>query len=147
VGGQYAGAAVYQYERGPNGVNYAVGGEVPISTSEEATPEATLRLRKAQIIQRAALAPAEPSPQDRRIAAVAARMEAVARAEIALSRSQNDADKDALKPEHNSTSSEKEEIQETSGPPASIQLAAGTSTRDEQDRLLRRLSTREHVQS
>lgn len=81
AGGQYAGAPVYQYERGPNGVNYAVGGEVPISTGEEATPEATLY--KARIIRRAALAPAEPSAQDRRVAAMASRMEATARAEIA----------------------------------------------------------------
>lgn len=84
AGGQYAGAATYQYQRGPNGVNYAVGGEVPISTSEEATPEATLR--KAQIIRRAALAPAEPSPQDRKIAAMATQMERVARTEIARER-------------------------------------------------------------
>jgi hypothetical protein len=81
AGGQYAGAATYEYQRGPNGVNYAVGGEVPISTSEEATPQATLR--KAQIIRRAALAPAEPSPQDRRVAAMATQMESAARAEIA----------------------------------------------------------------
>jgi SprA-related family. len=84
AGGQYAGAASYQYERGPNGVNYAVSGEVRISTSEEPTPEATLR--KAQIIRRAALAPAEPSPQDRRVAAMAAQMETAARAEIARAR-------------------------------------------------------------
>ena len=80
AGGQYAGAATYQFERGPNGVNYAVGGEVQISTSEEAPPQATLR--KAQIIRRAALAPAEPSPQDRKIAAMATQMESAARAEI-----------------------------------------------------------------
>jgi len=84
AGGQYAGAATYEFERGPNGVSYAVGGEVPISTSEEATPAATLR--KAQIIRRAALAPAEPSPQDRRVAAMAAQMESAARAEIVRSR-------------------------------------------------------------
>ena len=30
VGGQYAGAASFTYQRGPNGVSYAVGGEVPI---------------------------------------------------------------------------------------------------------------------
>lgn len=84
AGGQYAGAASYQYERGPNGINYAVAGEVQISTSEEPTPEATLR--KAQVIRRAALAPAEPSPQDRRVAAMAAQMEAAARAEIARTR-------------------------------------------------------------
>lgn len=81
AGGQYAGAATYEFKRGPDGVNYAVGGEVKISTSKENTPEATLR--KAQIIRRAALAPAEPSPQDRRVAAMATRMEAQARAEIA----------------------------------------------------------------
>lgn len=81
AGGQYAGAATYQYQRGPNGVNYAVGGEVSISTSEEPTPEATLR--KAQIIRRAALAPAEPSPQDRKVAAMATQMESAARVEMA----------------------------------------------------------------
>lgn len=81
AGGQYAGAAIYKFERGPNGVNYAVSGEVQISTSEEATPEATLR--KAQVIRRAALAPAEPSPQDRRVAAMATQMEGAARAEMA----------------------------------------------------------------
>jgi len=32
VGGQYAGAPRYQYERGPDGVNYAISGEVSIST-------------------------------------------------------------------------------------------------------------------
>ena len=31
VGGQYAGSPSFTFERGPDGVNYAVGGEVPIS--------------------------------------------------------------------------------------------------------------------
>jgi hypothetical protein len=88
AGGQYAGAPVYQFERGPNGVNYAVSGEVPISTGEEATPEATLQ--KARIIRRAALAPAEPSPQDRRVAAMASQMEVEARAEIARARTREE---------------------------------------------------------
>ncbi len=84
VGGQYAGAASYTYERGPNGVNYAVGGEVSISTGKAATPEQTLQ--KAQVIRRAALAPAEPSATDRQVAAEATRMEAQARQDIALVR-------------------------------------------------------------
>ena len=84
AGGQYAGAAQYQFERGPNGVNYAVSGEVSISVGKEATPEETLQ--KAQIVRRAALAPAEPSPQDRRVAAQATRMESEARQEIAQAR-------------------------------------------------------------
>ena len=82
VGGQYAGAPTYTYQRGPNGVNYAVGGEVSISTSEIAgDPEATLQ--KALQVQRAALAPAEPSSQDRKVAAQASQMAAQARIDIA----------------------------------------------------------------
>ena len=82
VGGLYAGAPRYQYERGPDGVNYAVAGEVSISTGAvNGDPEATIE--KAQIVRRAALAPAEPSAQDRRVAAQATQMEAEARVELA----------------------------------------------------------------
>lgn len=81
VGGRYAGAPKYQYERGPDGVQYAVGGEVPISTGKEATPQETLI--KAQIVRRAALAPAEPSAQDYKVAAQASRLETEARQELA----------------------------------------------------------------
>lgn len=81
VGGQYAGAPRYQYEKGPDGVNYATSGEVPISASSVGgDPQATID--KAQTIRRAALAPAEPSPQDRRVAAMATQMEAKAQAEL-----------------------------------------------------------------
>ncbi|TVZ37709.1 SprA family protein [Alteromonadaceae bacterium 2753L.S.0a.02] len=80
IGGLYAGAAQYQFERGPDGVRYAVGGEVPINVGREASPEATIA--KMQIVKRAALAPAEPSPQDRSVAAQASRLEAQARQEL-----------------------------------------------------------------
>jgi hypothetical protein len=81
VGGQYAGSAQYSYQRGPDGVNYAVGGEVPIDTGViNGDPRATLE--KMQIVQRAALAPAEPSSQDRRVAALASQQASQARAEI-----------------------------------------------------------------
>lgn len=86
VGGQYAGAASYQYERGPDGVNYAVAGEVPIDVGRGATPEESIR--KAQIVRRAALAPADPSPQDRSVAAMASQMEADARQELNAQRTQ-----------------------------------------------------------
>lgn len=82
VGGQYAGSPTYSFVRGPDGIGYAVGGEVSIDTSPVPNdPEATLR--KAQVIRAAASAPAEPSPQDRRVAAQAASLENEARAELA----------------------------------------------------------------
>ncbi|WP_051235024.1 putative metalloprotease CJM1_0395 family protein [Marinimicrobium agarilyticum] len=81
LGGRYAGAPQYEYERGPDGVSYAVSGEVPIDTSAVPNdPQATIE--KAQQIRRAAYAPAEPSDTDRRVAAQAAQMEAEARAEL-----------------------------------------------------------------
>jgi hypothetical protein len=82
IGGQYAGSASYTYQRGPDGVNYAVGGEVSIDASTiPGDPAATLQ--KMQLIQRAALAPAEPSAQDRKVAALAAQQANQARAELA----------------------------------------------------------------
>lgn len=81
VGGKYAGSPVYEFVRGPDGVSYAVGGEVSIDTSPvPGDPEATIA--KAQQIRRAANAPAEPSSQDRRVAAEASLMEAEARAAL-----------------------------------------------------------------
>ena len=96
VGGQYAGAPRYQYERGPDGINYAVAGEVSISTgSISSDPQATIE--KAQVIRRAALAPAEPSAQDRKVAAEAMQMEAEARIELAdLVRQERLAEQEAL---------------------------------------------------
>lgn len=82
------GAPSYEYQRGPDGRQYAVGGSVSIDTSPvSGDPQATLL--KAQQIQRAALAPAEPSAQDRAIAADAAAMAAEARAELAKQKSEN----------------------------------------------------------
>lgn len=84
--GSYArGGPRYDYESGPDRKRYAVGGEVSIDTSPVAgDPEATIR--KAQVVRRAAQAPAEPSPQDRRVAAEAGRMEAQARQELSKER-------------------------------------------------------------
>ena len=72
----------FTYQNGPDGKQYAIGGEVGIDASPVAgDPEATLQ--KAQVIQRAALAPAEPSTQDQRVAQAAAQMMVQARQEIA----------------------------------------------------------------
>lgn len=78
-GGLVRGGASFSYERGPDGQSYAVGGEVSIDTSPGSTPADTIA--KAQQIQSAALAPADPSSQDRAVAAAAAQMEARAREE------------------------------------------------------------------
>ncbi len=76
------GGARLQYKRGPDGVLYATGGEVSIDTSKASTPEASLA--KAEMIRRAALAPARPSAQDRSVAADAAQMAMQARQEISI---------------------------------------------------------------
>ena len=83
VGGQYVrGGINYRYETGPDGQRYAVGGDVDIDASKiQGDPEATAD--KMAQIKRAALAPADPSPQDRKVAALATRMEAAARQEAA----------------------------------------------------------------
>lgn len=73
--------ASYSYQTGPDGQRYAIGGEVGIDTSPGGTPEESLA--KAERIRAAALAPAEPSGQDRQVAAQAARMASEARMEIA----------------------------------------------------------------
>lgn len=83
VAGQYASSPTYSFVRGPDGVSYAVAGEVNVDTSPiPGDPEATLR--KAQQLRRAANAPAEPSAQDGRVAALAAQMELEARAELRI---------------------------------------------------------------
>jgi hypothetical protein len=88
AGGLSKGGPTFEYQSGPDGQRYAVSGEVQIDTSGvSGDPEATLQ--KAQQIQRAALAPAQPSAQDRSVAVAAAAMAAEARAEIA---SQNTSD-------------------------------------------------------
>lgn len=81
AGGLASGGPSYETHTGPDGRDYAVGGHVKIDTSPGRTPEETIA--KAQRIRQAALAPADPSAQDRAVAAKAARMEAQARAEIA----------------------------------------------------------------
>ncbi len=80
VGGQYAGSPSYEYETGPDGKRYVVGGEVSIDVSEEEMPEDTVQ--KMQIVRAAALAPAEPSTQDLKVAAQASQQESQARAQL-----------------------------------------------------------------
>lgn len=75
AGGQYvAGGPSYEYQQGPDGRQYAIGGHVSIDASSiPDDPEADLA--KARQVRRAALAPGEPSAQDRAVAARAAAQE------------------------------------------------------------------------
>jgi hypothetical protein len=81
AGGYARGGAHYDYVTGPDGNRYANSGHVNLDTGKEKTPEATII--KANIIQKAALAPADPSPADNQIAANAAKMAVDAQKELA----------------------------------------------------------------
>ncbi len=83
AGGQYVkGGATFQFQKGPDGKMYAVGGEVSIDTSPvKSDPQATIM--KMEAVKRAAMAPAEPSGQDRSVASAASAAEAQARQELA----------------------------------------------------------------
>ena len=79
--GVVQGGASFSFQRGPDGIQYAIGGEVKINTSKVVDdPVATLQ--KAEQIRAAALAPAQPSAADQTIAAQAAKMAIEARSEI-----------------------------------------------------------------
>lgn len=87
-GGLVRGGASYSYKQGPDGKRYAAGGEVSIDTSPVPdNPKATEM--KARQIQAAALAPADPSPQDRKVASQAAQMAAKAATESAQQAGKN----------------------------------------------------------
>jgi hypothetical protein len=107
VGGQYAGSPSYTYERGPDGKQYITEGEVSISLSNESTAEKTIE--KMRIVQNAALAPAEPSAADRKVAAEASRIEQIARQEI--NNQKLEESKELL--EENSKSSEESKVEST----------------------------------
>ena len=75
------GGVSYTYQRGPDGKLYAIGGSVMIDTSPiYGNPEATIS--KMQQVRAAALAPADPSAADMRVAANANSIENAARAEL-----------------------------------------------------------------
>jgi hypothetical protein len=66
AGGGFAGSPNYTTTQGPDGRRYITGGEVSIDISPEDNPEDTIR--KMEQIKRAALAPTDPSSQDRAVA-------------------------------------------------------------------------------
>ncbi len=82
VGGQYAGRPEFYFVTGPDGRRYATGGEVAIDVAPEREPVETIE--KMEIVKAAALAPAEPSPADRRVAALADTLRRAAELELVI---------------------------------------------------------------
>lgn len=104
-GGLAVSGASFSYQKGPDGISYAVGGEVQIDTSPGRTPQESLE--RARTIQTAALAPAQPSGQDMAVAAAARKMEMQARAELAQQATQT---KSNMKAEDNEKTTEPDSV-------------------------------------
>jgi len=114
AGGLAKGGASFTYQKGPDGRKYAVGGEVQIDTSKGATPEETVA--KMMRVRAAALAPANPSPQDRKVAQSAS---------LTMSEARVETNMEGRKPE---------EQQEGAGQGAAAENAEGTSSATTTDR-------------
>ncbi|MBD3393433.1 MAG: hypothetical protein GF418_14960 [Chitinivibrionales bacterium] len=98
AGGQYVrGGASFEYQSGPDGKRYAVGGEVSIDTSPvKGDPEKTIE--KMRIVRKAALAPADPSAKDRQVAAKASQEMTKAQQELRKQRQEDGGDAAAGEP-------------------------------------------------
>lgn len=101
AGGDLVRGGSYDYQQGPDGGRYAIGGDVQIDTTPVAgDPRATAE-KMAQVI-RAALAPAEPSPTDLAVAAQATaernRAQSEARADSGSDDDRSAGDKDTSDP-------------------------------------------------
>lgn len=101
-GGLVRGGANFSYTKGPDGKQYATAGEVQIDISPiDGDPKATIR--KMDQVKRAALAPADPSTQDRSVASRATQIQSRARAELASENSAANANSDSVAMENDST--------------------------------------------
>jgi hypothetical protein len=70
----------YSYTTGPDGRRYAVSGSVGFDTAKVLKPQGNID--KGELLQRAALAPPNPSPYDHQVAAVGAGLEADGRSDL-----------------------------------------------------------------
>lgn len=77
VGGEFAGAPSFTYTTGPDGKRYISGGEVSMYIPAGSSPEDSLAALER--VKRAASAPADPSPQDIKTAAMASAKQASVR--------------------------------------------------------------------
>ncbi|MBL4771036.1 MAG: hypothetical protein JKY61_07825 [Planctomycetes bacterium] len=119
AGSLASGGPSYDFQSGPDGVRYAVGGEVGISLGTGNTPEE--RATNAEQAARAANAPANPSGQDRAVAAQAAQIATSARAEIAKAKQQETSGGQSQAP-----TAESSAASGTTAPPRGTTEQAGT---------------------
>ena len=90
AGGLALSGANFTFRRGPDGINYAVAGEVSIDVAPvPGDPQATIQ--KMQKVKNAALAPANPSSQDVKVASKATSMAAKASADLMIQRAEEQA--------------------------------------------------------
>ncbi len=95
AGGNLVGAARLDYQVGPDGHSYAVGGEVSVDVSAvSGDPAATIV--KMERVRAAALAPADPSSQDLAVASAAGAIAADAQRQLAELQRQSASMKKAL---------------------------------------------------
>lgn len=99
AGGGLAGAASFTFTKGPDNQMYATAGEVPIKMRKGRTPEETIA--NARQIASAAMAPADPSPQDFKVATNASKMEFEARAEATKLKAQKIKEQEEKNKENN----------------------------------------------
>ncbi|WP_051298530.1 putative metalloprotease CJM1_0395 family protein [Marinobacterium litorale] len=151
AGGGLTGAARFTYQRGPDGQLYAVGGEVsidaPVSTGD---PERDLE--RAQTVARAALAPAEPSAQDLRVAADAQAVVAQAQAELSTQQTAEAADTSGDESDRNDSSQAQPQLQADSRASDTVSPAVNEQNSQqagdvEQDTGIQSASTGEEEQS
>jgi hypothetical protein len=92
AGGRYiTSGASFTYKQGPDGKNYAVGGEVSIDTSPiPGDPQATIQ--KMRQVKSAALAPASPSAQDIKVASKATQAASKALSDLMILQAKEQAD-------------------------------------------------------
>lgn len=87
VGGKFAGGISYDFQKGPDGQEYIVGGEVPIQMPKSEDPEETIQVMEQ--VRRSALAPANPSSQDMQVASKASQAILEAQSELKSKENKN----------------------------------------------------------
>lgn len=118
-GGEHTGGVSYEYQRGPDGQRYAVAGEVSVDHGPvPGDPRATID--KMEQVRAAALAPAEPSAQDRKVAAQASQYLMAARLELAQQQSEMDSAREGATAASGQNGSSEEEM---NGPTADTSAA------------------------